>query len=155
LLRARQKNENANWFLAGMSLGSIALVRASMVPTIGAVLLWTVVWGVRGNIWKRLHTTSILVLAVAIMVLPFLVYTYHAIGAPVLSTDAGYELWVGNNPDTFSHYAAESIDRSAHEAWSRLTPVDRAELEHFGANEIARSNWFANRALAFIWENPW
>ncbi len=155
LLRAGRLNRDRDWVLAGLALGSIALLRASAAPVAGVGLLWTAIWGAQGNIWARLRKSSILLLAVAVMVGPWLIRTYDLTGAAVLNSQNGEALWTGNNSETFSHYPEGSIDRSRDEAWSKLTPADRVELDRLADNEIATSNWFAHRALEFIWANPW
>ena len=155
LLRASRLNRDRDWVLAGLALGSIALVRASVAPAAGVALLWTAIWGAQGNIRARLRKSSILLLAVAVMVGPWLIRTYDLTGAAVLNSQNGEALWTGNNSETFSHYPEGSIDRSRDEAWSKLTPADRVELDRLADNEIATSNWFAHRALEFIWANPW
>ena len=155
LLRASGLNRNRGWVLAGLALGSIALARASVAPAAGVALLWTAIWGAQGNVWARFRKSSILLLAVTVMVGPWLIRTYDLTGAAVLNSQNGEALWAGNDSATFSHYPEGSIDRSRDEAWSKLTPADRAELDRSAGNEIATSNWFAHRALEFIWANPW
>jgi 4-amino-4-deoxy-L-arabinose transferase-like glycosyltransferase len=155
LLRASKLNRNRDWFLAGLALGLIALTRASVAPVIGVGLLWCAVWGGSGNFSDRLGKSLFLLLAVMLTVGPWLVRTHHLIGAPVLNSQTGWALWMGNNPDTFSHYPAESIDRSRDEAWLKLTEADRAELERLTDDEIATSNWFVRRALIHMRQNPW
>jgi 4-amino-4-deoxy-L-arabinose transferase-like glycosyltransferase len=155
LLRASRLNRNRDWVLAGLALGSIALVRASVAPAAGVALLWTAIWGAQGNVWARLRRSSILLLVVTGVVGPWLIRTYDLTGAAVLNSQNGEALWTGNNSETFSHYPQGSIDRSRDEAWSKLALADRAELDRLADNEIATSNWFARRALEFVQANPW
>jgi 4-amino-4-deoxy-L-arabinose transferase-like glycosyltransferase len=155
LLRTSRLNRNRDWCLAGLALGSIALVRASVAPAVGVAVIWTVIWGAQGNAWARLQKSAILLLAVVVMVGPWLMRTYHLTGAAMLNSQYGRALWMGNNSETFSHYPAESIDLSRNQAWSKLTQEDYAELDQLGHDEIATSNWFAHRALEFIRANPW
>ena len=154
VLRASRLDRKRSWFLAGLALGAIALVRASMVPAIGVTLLWTAVWGGQWNIWKRLQRCLILLLAVSVLVGPWLIRNYFVTGAAVLSSATGYMLWKGNNSEAFSRYPAVSMDSSAEVAWEKLTPADQAELEQLAHDEIATSNWFSRRALEFIRANP-
>ena len=155
LLQAGRLDRKMDWFLAGAALGSTALVRASIAPAIGVALIWTAVWGVQGDVWAKLQKSAVLLLAVVMMVGPWLIRTYDLTGAPVLSSQNGWALWMGNNPETCSRYPAESIDRSRDQAWLKLTPEDHLEIDRLADDEIATSNWFAHRALVFIWENPW
>ena len=137
LLRASGLNRNRDWVLAGLALGSIALARASVAPAAGVALLWTAIWGAQGNVWARFRKSSILLLAVTVMVGPWLIRTYDLTGAAVLNSQNGEALWTGNNSATFSHYPEGSI---RDEAWSKLTPADWAELDRLADNEIATSN---------------
>ena len=155
LLRASRLNRDRDWLLAGLALGSIALVRASVAPVAAMALLWTSIYGAKGRVRERLWKSSILLLAILVMLVPWLIRTYHLTGAPVLNSQNGQALWTGNNPETFSYYPAESIDRSREEAWSKLTQADQAELARLADDEIASSNWFARRAWVFIRANPW
>lgn len=155
LLRASRRGRNQDWFLAGLALGSIAMARVSVAPAIGVGLLWTVIWGTHGGARERLWKSFILLFAVMVMVGPWLIRNYYLTGAPVFSSEIGHALWVGNNSETFSHYPAESIDRSEIEARSKLTLADQVSLTELVNDEIATSNWYSRRAWAFIRANPW
>lgn len=154
LLRAKTLNRKRDWFLAGLALGLVTLVRASVVPTVIAALVWTALWGAQGDVWERLQKSLIVLLAFSVTVTPWLIETYRLTGAPVLSSDTGRSLWIGNNSETFSYYPVESIDRSADEAMSKLTAGELAELEQLANDKIAFSNWFSRRARVFIQSNP-
>jgi 4-amino-4-deoxy-L-arabinose transferase-like glycosyltransferase len=155
LLRASQMNRWQDWVVAGFALGALILVRVAMAPSVAAALLWTFAWGAGGTLRERLRSGAVLGVTIIVTVLPWLVYTYRATGTPVLSTDVGYELWVGNNPDTFSRYPAESIDNSSRVAAANFSQRDRDELRGLVGNHLATSNWFRQRALDYIWSNPW
>jgi 4-amino-4-deoxy-L-arabinose transferase-like glycosyltransferase len=155
LLRARKLDRNRDWFLAGLALGLIALTRASIAPAAGAALLWTAVWGAPGDLPKRILKTSILLLGILIMVSPWLVRTYRLIGAPVLTSQTGRALWIGNNPQTFSAYPSRSIDVSTANAYVALSDADKETLDRLASHEIRQSNWYAQKAFMFIRTNPW
>jgi 4-amino-4-deoxy-L-arabinose transferase-like glycosyltransferase len=153
LLRASKLNRNADWFLAGMALGAIPLIRVSGASAVAVGLVWCAGWGASGNYLDRLRKSLLLLLAVALITGPWLVRNYRLTGAPVFSSQTGSALWTGNNPQTFSHYPTGSIDRSREEAWLRLSEIDRADLRRLDENQ--RSIWFTHRALAYMRENPW
>jgi 4-amino-4-deoxy-L-arabinose transferase-like glycosyltransferase len=153
LLRASRHNRTWDWLLAGAAFASIALVRASAAPIIGVALLWTVVWGPPGTIWTRVRASSILVLTIIAILLPWLIHTYRISGT-ILSTDTGYALWASNNPETFSRYPAKSIDQSTAQALSKLTPDDLAQLRKLSDDPAAKSNWYSHRAMKFVLANP-
>ena len=153
LLRASLHNRPADWLCAGAALGAVVLVRASLAPVVAAAVLWTTLWG-RDTIRERLRATVLVALAAVVVMSPWLITTYRHTGAPVLSTDAGYMLWVANNPDTFSRYPVGSIDRSRDVAVSHLTTEDRAELEALSGDQRASGAWYARRALDFMRAQP-
>jgi 4-amino-4-deoxy-L-arabinose transferase-like glycosyltransferase len=153
LFRADKLARNRDWFVAGISLGTVALVRASVAPAIGVALIWIAIWG-QGEISRRMRECAILSFAVLLMVTPWLIYTYHVTGSPVLSSQTGRALWIGNNSETFSHYPAESMDLSTGEAWSKMPPADKDEATRLANDEIGLSNWYARRAFKYMRENP-
>ncbi len=75
-------------------------------------------------------------------------------GKAALSTDVGYELWVGNNPDTFSRFPQESIDASSAVARSHFTAQDRESLRDAPSNPRASDGWYGDRARDYIREHP-
>ena len=154
LLRASQLDRDRDWFIAGLALGSIGLVRASVAPAAGVAVLWTLLWGAQGDLLARSRKCLMLLLAVTITVGPWLVRTYELTGEPVLNSQNGEALWTANNAETFSHYPDQSIDLSRREALTKLTPSDKAELKRLADNEILTSDWFADRAMQFIRANP-
>ncbi len=154
LLRAARLNRSSNWFLAGMALGAIALTRASTASFIPLALIWTTWVGASGSISVRLRKTAFIVLALTVTVGPWLIRTWRIIGEPVLSSQTGRALWIGNNAETFSFYPYQSIDLSTAAAAERLSAEDWAELKHVSGNEIEVSRWFAAKAVAFIRQHP-
>jgi 4-amino-4-deoxy-L-arabinose transferase-like glycosyltransferase len=153
LLRASEFKRNTDWFIAGMALGAIPLIRASGASVVAVGLLWCAGWGASGNYLNRLRKSLVLLLAIALITGPWLVRNYRLTGAPTFSSQTGSALWTGNNPQTFSHYPAESIDRSREKASRTLSQIDRANLQHLDENR--RSIWFAQRAVTYIRQNPW
>jgi 4-amino-4-deoxy-L-arabinose transferase-like glycosyltransferase len=154
LLRASKLNREIDWFLAGLALGAIPLIRVSLAPVAGVGLLWCAVWGASGDYLKKLRMSFALLLAATLVIGPWVMRNYYLTGVPVLSSQTGSALWTGNNPDTFSRYPVESIDRSRDQAWLKLSATDRAELQRLANDETGRSNWFARRALDYMRENP-
>jgi 4-amino-4-deoxy-L-arabinose transferase-like glycosyltransferase len=154
LLRAGTRNRNTDWFMAGLSLGAITLVRASAASIVAVALVWCAIWGSQGIVSERLRNCIVLLLGALVIVGPWLIQTYHSTGSPVLNSQTGRALWMGNNAETFSRYPKESIDRSTDEAISNFTEEDWAQLKRVQGDEIATSNWFARRALTYVRANP-
>lgn len=154
LLRASRLNRTGDWLLAGLALGLTVLVRVSLVSSAAAAVLWVALCGVEGPLRQRLRSAAILTLALAATLTPWLIYTARITGTPQLSSDVGFELWVGNNPETFSHYPAESIDRSSAEARRNFSAQDRLVLQRLRGDHVAIGNWYFDRAIGFLAAHP-
>ena len=76
------------------------------------------------------------------------------LGRPVLSTEAGFNFWVGHNAQTFSHYPAETIDLSTATAYEALSREDKETLDALSADELARNDWFLRRGLNYVRAHP-
>jgi 4-amino-4-deoxy-L-arabinose transferase-like glycosyltransferase len=152
LLRASRVNRNLDWFAAGLALGCIALVRASPAPFIPLALVWITGWGAKGSRFERTSKALLALVAAAGVLSPWLIRTWRLTGSPVLSSQTGFQLWNGNNPETFSHYPFESIDLN--DTDKPFTPAERLERDRQGGNEILVSNWYARHALAYMKANP-
>jgi hypothetical protein len=97
-----------------------------------------------------------LLMAVAIVVVPWLIRNALIYGKPVFTTGEGFgpgfRLWVGYNEFTLTHYPWDSIDKSTAAAYEALSSAERAELSRLG--ELESDQWFLQRALAFIEQHP-
>jgi 4-amino-4-deoxy-L-arabinose transferase-like glycosyltransferase len=154
VLRASRLDRAQDWLLAGLALGLAVLVRVSLASAAAAAVLWVALWGLDGPPRQRLRAATILALALAATLAPWLIYTARITGTPQLSSDVGFEFWVGNNPDTFSHYPAESIDKSSAQARRGFSAQDRATLRRLASDHVALGHWYFDRARAFLEANP-
>src|SRR5262249_51281272 len=73
------------------------------------------------------------------------------LGRPVLSTEVGYQFWTAHNPETFSRYPAESMDRSRDVSYAALSPDEKAALS---GSELERNDLFMRRGLDYVRQNP-
>jgi 4-amino-4-deoxy-L-arabinose transferase-like glycosyltransferase len=157
LVRVRRTGSIWSATGSGLALGSAVLTRASLAPFALFAPLWLAFFGGlnaaqwRPKIWAATFCMGVAALTVS----PWLFRAYLLTGSATLSTEAGFQLWVGNNPYTFSHYPVESIDRSQATALAALTPQDQMELHAAGNNEAAKNQWFLKAGLDYIRENPW
>ena len=153
LLRAAQRNSERAWPLfgvAGVVLGLAVLTRQTLAPFALTALAWIGVWSTTGSSGQRARRLAVIALPFAAMVGFWIGRNYLLLGAPVLTSELGRQVWNANNAKTFSHYPEESIDRSAGEAFDALSPVEERELEAMSTNEIAESDWFLRKGLAYI-----
>lgn len=153
LLRARRGYLMAEWALAGLVLGTAVLTRQTLAPFAAGALVWIGVFS-EGSHWQKLYRVSAVLLPLGLIVGSWMARNYLVVGAPVLTSEFGRQLWNANNAKTFSHYPTESIDRSEAEAFQALTPAERLELQEASANEIRESDWFLKKGLDYIQVHP-
>jgi 4-amino-4-deoxy-L-arabinose transferase-like glycosyltransferase len=153
LLRARNSQSFASWLAAGIVLGLSVLIRTTMLPFAVASVAWIAVL-VEGAGGRKLLRASVVSLALLVAVGAWIERNYLVVGRPVLTSEAGYQFWMAHNPQTFSRYPVESIDRSDDVALAALTPSERQEIEALSRSEFAQSDWFLHRGLAYVEENP-
>jgi len=140
--------------LAGGLTGVAILVRPSLVPIAPLALGW-LWWSCQSTSpGRRWPVVGGYVLALLLVLLPWLARNWLVVGRPALTTRLGHSLWIGNNPQTFTHYPVESIDRSTAAAWAAMTAAELAEVERATRCETDLDDWFRARAWAYIRSHP-
>ncbi|HWK95991.1 MAG TPA: glycosyltransferase family 39 protein [Pseudolabrys sp.] len=152
-LRAVRLRRTRDFIAAGLALGAVVLVRAALAPTVALALVWIAV-ATPGSWPLRLRTCAIAALAAGLFVTPWLMHTARVTGTPTLTTDTGYELWVGNNPYTFLRFPRDSIDASSAVARSHFTAAEREALRILPGNPRAWNGWFGQRARDHMTGHP-
>jgi 4-amino-4-deoxy-L-arabinose transferase-like glycosyltransferase len=156
LLHARRSGSGVQAMCAGLTLGAGVLVRANLAPFAMIAPLWLALPGCRAAPWQRGIRAAFLCAGVAVLtVSPWLIRSFWLTGSPVLTTQSGFFLWLGNNPYTFAHYPHESIDRSQTVAVKALTLQEMAGIKALETNEAAVDQWFRQKGLEYIREHPW
>jgi 4-amino-4-deoxy-L-arabinose transferase-like glycosyltransferase len=151
LLRAQKTASALCAISAGLALGLDLMTRATIAPF---VLLGPLViaWLGNGTPWHRIRNAALCVLASGVVAMPWVVRSYRLTGHAVLSTQTGFELWNGNNENTFTHYPRQSIDRSAEAAFAALTPEEKTTLGSL--DTMGAEQWYRHKAAAFFRQHP-
>ncbi|MBF8292581.1 MAG: hypothetical protein HW392_1408, partial [Steroidobacteraceae bacterium] len=137
----------------GATLALAVLTSARIGFVLPIAIAWTTLCA--GRSWKRRVRDAVLVaLPIAVLVGGWMVRNWSLTGAPVLTTEAGSNLWFANSPWTFSHFPRGSIDRSSVEAIEHLTAQQVTALETAGSNEIAVSRLWATWAFEYVKTHP-
>ena len=137
--------------ILGLVAAAAVLVRVALLPTAIIPCAW-VLLGARPA-KQRLLLALVAFVALQVGLAPWRVRNARVIGSPVLTSDSGRSLWLGNNPQTFSVYPKQSIDRAEERAWTALPEETRAHVRQ-APSELARDAWFRDEALRFIRANP-
>jgi len=149
LLRARRTSSGALFFAGGVVVSLAVLTSARIAYVLPIAWIWTAVCC--GDSWaRRLQYAPLVGCPILVLVGGWMVRNSRLIGSPVLSTQAGTDLWAANNPWTFDHIPRESIDRSMADALSRLSPEQQAALDAARSNELASSRVFAEWAFDYM-----
>jgi 4-amino-4-deoxy-L-arabinose transferase-like glycosyltransferase len=151
LLKARASPSIWMWLAAGLAAGLAVLIRGTLLPFGAAALVWLALAG-EGQTRRRLARAGVAAVALALVLGAWMARNEVVIGAPVVSTEIGIELYEANGPLTFNYYPRISMDRSAYAARQAMSPADRRAVA--ALPEAARSNWFMQRALAYMAAHP-
>lgn len=128
--------------LGGVLTGALAVVGMTG-STLGAALAAVIL--VSGRNWReRLGHVSMLVLAGFLTAAPWLYRNVQVVGAPVLNTNGGFNLYLGNNPAATGYFVSISETPFAAD-WHRI----RKEEGELAADKAAR-----RKALSFIKDHP-
>lgn len=153
-LRADRRGGDADWLMAGLAFGAALLTRAALAPGIAFAVIWIATASRAPGTGERLRSAVVAGLACLTLLSPWLITTTLHTGQPTLTTDVGYELWVGNNPYTFARFPKESIDASSAMARSHFTAQERESLADAPSNPRAADGWYGDRARDYIREHP-
>ena len=147
-LRAARSGAVAPAVICGLVLGLDVLTRSPIAPFAVLVPMWLVA---RRHIAAGLLCAAVLGVTVA----PWLIRNALVVGGPVLTTEAGFELWNGNNDMLFRYYPMQSVDVSISAHVDTLDTLDAKELPPPGSSEAVVDRWFRQRALAYMRAHPW
>ena len=131
-------NEQIDLQLRTVLVGSVLAAAAYVRPTalLIPLLLLLFRWIYKRKIFKTLKATLIIFVLMAVLIAPWSVRNTRVFGEFVtISTNAGANLWMGNNPDSKGGYM----------------PLP---LEVKGMNEAKRNNYLKSVAKAYIKEKP-
>jgi 4-amino-4-deoxy-L-arabinose transferase-like glycosyltransferase len=148
LLRARKSLRRRIWVIAGMALAISIMVRTTAAAPALLAIGWIAIFGT-GTRGQRTARAMTLLACVGLIVAAWMVRNAQTIGRPVLSSGTGYSFWVAHNPQTFSHYPAGSIDRSAEESFAALPATDKKTVLGL-ADDNARDDWFLARGRSYV-----
>lgn len=137
--------------LLGAALAFGVMARVSFAPAVPLVLLALLPGlGMR----RGIGLAVVAGLVAAVGVVPWVARNAAAVGSPVLSSDMGRALWVGNNEWTYRIYPEESIDQAENRAYRELPEEVRRQVRETKEDELGQSAVFRRVALDRIRAHP-
>lgn len=134
----------------GIALGVSMLQRQTAVIFLPAALIWLWWTAPKERRGAELRRAAVIALCAAVILAPWLIR-----GAVVhrrfvfIRTTFWEVVWRGNNPLATGHSYIDGTQT----VFDSLPPADLAEL-HALPDELQQSDWFRNRALAFVRDQP-
>ena len=97
-VRARRADRTSDWLAAGLWLGLAILCRSAALVIVLVLVMGQLLWpdagAARPSTARRLRMVAVLALVSAVIVLPWLVRTYVALGRPLIGSSlSGYYLY--------------------------------------------------------------
>jgi hypothetical protein len=93
-------------------------------------------------------------LVAGVVLTPWIVRNSIVVGSPVLSSDGGRALWVGNNEWTLAIYPEDSIDKAENKAFRELPDDFRKRILERKDDEVGQSALYRERAMDYIRSDP-
>jgi 4-amino-4-deoxy-L-arabinose transferase-like glycosyltransferase len=152
LLRLRRGATPPVALSAGAALGLAMLTTGRLLLFLPGAVLWAA-WGTEGRLLARARVACLVALPIVLLAGAWALRNQAVVGAPVLSTETGKNLWVGNNEWTFTAFPERSIDRSQQQSFAALSPEQRAALAAAGT-DVARDALERSWAVEFARAHP-
>lgn len=132
--------------LLGIIFGMGLLVGAAIILTGALIVIVVIGFNIKRPALLSLCWRQILVccFGCAIILTPWLSYTNSKLGQPVLNTNGGFNLYLGNNANSTPYYIGIEDTPIASE-WQSL----RREK-----GEIGSMSYLKEQAIKYMWENP-
>ncbi|HNW60090.1 MAG TPA: glycosyltransferase family 39 protein [bacterium] len=141
-IKAINTNNNKLLFFDGVIWGWAILTVTTAGVLVGATLVWHA--GHARYSWRLFFRQAGLYLAgIALLVLPWMARNQMAMGRPVLASNGGYNLWLGNNPDS-----------DLEEPCSQPTPPEMDERIIRSGSELYADSLFSATARTWIKAHP-
>jgi 4-amino-4-deoxy-L-arabinose transferase-like glycosyltransferase len=133
-----EKPQKGSLVLLGLAMGLTILCRAEGSLFSGLVLVGMFAF-TKGDICRKFHRSFIIVFTMLLAVAPWVIRNCLVVGAPVLATEGGITLYLGNNPEATGGYHV---------------PSQMFQEEVFRLSEVEKSRFYTRKAVTYILENP-
>jgi len=133
-----EEPQKGSLVLLGLAMGLTILCRAEGSLFSGLVLVGMFAF-TKGDIRRKFHKSFIVMFTMLLAVAPWVIRNCLVVGAPVLATEGGITLYLGNNPEATGGYHV---------------PTQMFEKEVSKLSEVEKSRFYTRKAVIYILENP-
>ncbi|MBN7818452.1 glycosyltransferase family 39 protein [Bowmanella yangjiangensis] len=146
LLLLNYQGEKIKTFLLGLIFALGVLVGSAILFTIIPIIFFLINFNKEKSRISLSSISNVLVFFIVffITLFPWLIYTKSHLGEPVLTTNGGFNLYLGNNKNSTAYYMS-IMDTPIADEWYELKR-EKGELKAF--------NHLKQLALTHIFENP-
>lgn len=96
MLRLLKKPSYSTALYCGFLFGLLALTgNSALALALPAIMA---IWLAPSDFSRKLRTLAIIFLSASLVAVPWIIRNTHVLGAPVLNTNGGFNLYLGNNP---------------------------------------------------------
>lgn len=153
LLQSREPHARSGLSLAaGAALAVASLTTVRLGLFLPMAVLWAAMPSGSSAPW-RVRQAALVSIPIVVLLGVWVGRNWIAVGAPVLTTEAGVSLWLANNPDTLEFLPDRSVDELSEVAHERL-PADRRVLLASLDSEVAVDRLLGQWAIEYMWANP-
>lgn len=129
--------------LTGLAMGSAVLAGGSALSLVAVPLV--ALWFVYREALKNALPSFLAYAAGCILIAaPWAITTHHMVGEPVLNTNGGFNLYLGNNPAATGHFVSIA-DTPAGGEWEAMRRIK---------GEVGASKQLGDRATEYMLQNP-
>lgn len=128
--------------VSGMLFGLLGMIGNAALSLVGVVIVALLI--APSSMKQRLITLGAVVAVAVLVASPWMLRNLYVIGAPVMNTNGGFNLYLGNNPAATGFFVSIS-DTPRGSTWHELRRT---------AGELGATETLKNEAVAWIKENP-
>jgi hypothetical protein len=148
-LRTARTGHATGWIASGLLFAAAALTSGRLVSLLPFVVLWVAIAAPR----RAARAALLVALPIVLLLGGWVLRNWAAVGAPVLSTESGESLYLGNSALTFRYFPTRSIDLTKGE--SDVIPASHRDLvERATGREVFLDRLYREWAFDYITAHP-
>lgn len=154
LITASRTGSPLRYAGGGIVLALAMLTTVRMALFLPLAVIWAVLSGPGATPAMRVKRGAMVSLPIVLLLGGWALRNERLIGAPVLSTESGLSLWIGNNPTTMSVLPNQTVDLVEDRAWRVLTVEQQQAIASLQDDPAAQDRYYARLAWSYTASQP-